>query len=77
MSGRFDDLRVLKPDPLVLVRQVAGGATDVVRTVGLAGDAWDPQEVFELAKSLLSGVIEKLFGGRHDPYCHRCHGRQA
>src|ERR1700694_4095580 len=67
MAGRLDDLGILESDALVLLGQVAGGATDVTGALRLARDARDPQEVVELAQTLLARLFEK--------FLRRCHRR--
>ena len=65
MSGGVDDLRVLQPDSLVLLGEVARGAADVVGVFGLARYARDAEKVLELAEPLLTRLVEEFPGGRH------------
>ena len=65
----LDHLGVLHPDSLVLLSEVAGRPADVVRVLGLAGDARDTQEVLELLEALLAGLFQKFLRCRHNQYC--------
>jgi hypothetical protein len=41
---------------------VFSGAANITIVVRLARDAWDPQEVLELAQAALARVFEELLG---------------
>ena len=64
---RLDDLGVLESDPLVLLGEVAGRASDVGGPLGLARNAWDLEKVFEFLEPLVAGSFKEFFGRDH---CH-------
>ena len=60
MPGRIDDLGVPKANPPVLLCEVGGCAPDVAGALGLARDAGDPEEVFELAEAPARASLREI-----------------
>src|ERR1700694_415632 len=65
MAGRLDDLCILESNALVLLGQVARGATDVTGALRLTRDARDPEKVFEFLQPLVAGIFKEFFRRGH------------
>src|ERR1700730_12354284 len=65
VSGRLDDLSVPESDSLILLGQVAGGATNVRGALRLTRDAGNLEKVFEFLQPLVARFVKEFFRRGH------------